>query len=57
MNGMDIVGVAKENDLVLLIDCNIKFHSQSSTVVNKASRLLGLMKWIIFEDLFLSLYK
>jgi len=60
MNGMDIVEVAEEKDLGVLIDCNLKFHSQSSAVVNKANRLLGLIKWSFLslsEDSFLSLYK
>ena len=44
MDGMDIVKVNEEKDLGVLIDCNLKFHSQCSAVVNKANRLLGLIK-------------
>ena len=44
MDGMDIVKVNEEKDLGVLIDCNLKFHSQCSTVVNKVNRLLGLVK-------------
>ena len=44
MDGMDIVKVNEEKDLGVLIDCNLKFHSQCLAVVNKANRLLGLTK-------------
>ena len=44
MDGMDIVKVNEEKDLGVLIDCNLKFYSQCSAVVNKANRLLGLIK-------------
>ena len=44
----------------VVVDCNLKFHSQCSAVVNKANRLLGLIKRTFLslsEDSFLSLYK
>ena len=42
---MDIVKVNEGKDLGVLIDCNLKFHSQCSAVVDKANnRLLGLIK-------------
>ena len=44
MNRMDIVKVNEEKDLGVVADCNSKFHSQCSGVVNKANRLLGLIK-------------
>ena len=57
---MDIVKVNEEKDLGVLIDCNLKFHSQCSTVVNKANRLLGLIKQTFSDisvDSFTCLYK
>ena len=56
MKGFDIVKVNEEKDLGLLIDYNLKFHSQCSAVVNKANKLLGLIKWTFLslsEDSFL----
>jgi len=44
VNGMDIVKVNEEKDLGVLIDCNLKFHGQCSAVINKANRLLGIIK-------------
>jgi len=47
-------------DLGVLIDHNLKFHSQCSAVVNKANRLLGLIKRTFLdlsEGSFLSSYK
>ena len=44
MDGMDIVKVNEEKDLGVLIDCNLKFHSQCSAMVNKTNGLLGLTK-------------
>ena len=60
MKGLDIVKVNEEKDLGVLIDRNLKFHSQCLEVVNKANGLLGLIKRTflgLLEDLFLSLYK
>ena len=60
MDGMDIVKVNEEKDLGVLIDCNLKFHSQCSAVVNKANRLLGLIKQTFSDisvDSFTCLYK
>ena len=57
---MDIVKVNEEKDLGVLIDCNLKFHSQCSAVVNKANRLLGLIKQTFSDisvDSFTCLYK
>ena len=60
MNGVDITKVNEEKDLGVVIDCNLKFHGQCSAVINKANRLLGLIKrtfLTLSEDMFLSLYK
>jgi len=60
MNGVDIIKVNEEKVLGLLIDCNLKFHGQCSAVINKANRILGLIKQTFLtlsEYVFLSLYK
>ena len=60
MNGVDIAKLNEEKDLGVVIDCNLKFHGQCSAVINKANRLLGLIKrtfLTLSEDVFLSLYK
>ena len=57
---MDIVKVNEEKDLWVLSDCNLKSHSQCLAVVNKANRLLGLIKQTfpnISVDSFTCLYK
>ena len=60
MDGMDIVKVNEGKDLEVLIDCNLKFHSQHSAAVNKANRLLDLIKQTflnISADSFTCLHK
>ena len=60
MEGTDIEKVREEKDLGVIIDAELKFHSQCSVVVNKANRLLGLIKKSflnITTDMFTSLYK
>ena len=50
----------RKKDLGVIIDAQLKFHSQCSVVVNKANRLLGLIKKSflnITTDMFTSLYK
>jgi len=57
MNAVDIVKVNEEKDVVVLIDCNRKFHGQCSAVINKANRLLKWTFLTLSEDVFLSLCK
>ena len=49
-----------EKDLGVIIDAEFKFHAQCSAVVNKANRLLGIIKksfLCITPEMFTSLYK
>ena len=47
MNGMDIVKINEEKDLgVVVVDCDLKFHSQCSAVVNKANIFEFIWKFI-----------
>jgi len=60
MGDIDIEKVSKEKDLGVIIDTELKFHVQCSAIVNKANRLLGLIKRTflsISDDMFMSLYK
>ena len=36
--------VFEEKDLGVIIDRDLKFHTQTAAVINKANRLLGLLK-------------
>jgi len=36
--------VSEHKDLGIIIDSNLKFHSQSAAATNKANRVLGLIK-------------
>ena len=44
MAGNVLEEVSEERDLGVVIDGNLKFHSHSAAVVNKANRLLDLIK-------------
>ena len=60
MNGVDIIKVNEEKDLGVVIDCNLKFHGQCAAMINKANRLLGLIKrrfLTLSENLFVPLCK
>ena len=60
MNRENIIKVNEEKDLGVVIDCNLKFHGQCAAVINKANRLLGLIKrtfLALSENLFVPLYK
>ena len=39
--------IFEEKDLGVIIDKNLKFHAQTTAVVNKANRLLGLIKNVL----------
>ena len=44
MNGRKLDQVYEENDLGILMNNELKFHKQTSAVVKKASRVLGIIK-------------
>jgi len=52
--------MSEERDLGVVVDRNMKFHSHSAAIVNKANRLLGQIKHCFFNllsDTFTKLYK
>ena len=46
MDGQPLQVVSEHKDLGIIIDSNLKFHSQTTAVANKANRILGLIKRI-----------
>jgi len=44
MDDQPIKVVSKHRDLGIIVDSSLKFHSQATSVTNKANRVLGLIK-------------
>ena len=44
MDGQPLQVVSKHKDLGIIVDSSLKFHSQATSAINKANRLLGLVK-------------
>ncbi len=44
MEGTKLESVTEENDLVVLIDEELKFHKHVSAAVSKANQTLGIVK-------------
>ena len=44
MDGNLLKEVSEEKDLGIIIDKKLKFHSHTALVVNKANRMLGLVR-------------
>ena len=44
MNGRKLDQVYEEKDLGIIMDNELKFHKQTSAIVKKASRILGLIE-------------
>ena len=44
MNGITLDNVKVEKVLGVLMDCDLKFHEQTSAAVKKANNILGLIK-------------
>ena len=60
MDGNLLEEVSEERDLGVIIDKDLKFHSHTALVVNKANRLLGLLKHCfvnLSSTTFINLYR
>ena len=44
MDGNFLEEVSEEKDFGIIIDKKLKFHSHTALVVNKANRMLGLVR-------------
>ena len=44
MDGQPLQVVSEHKDLGIIVDSSLKFHSQATSAINKANRLLGLIK-------------
>ena len=44
MNGQPLQVVSEHQDLGIIVDSSLKFHSQATSAINKANRVLGLIK-------------
>ena len=47
MDGQPLQVVSEHKDLGIIVDSSLKFHSQTTSAINKANRVLGLIKKII----------
>ena len=47
MDGQPLQVVSEHKDLGIIVDFSLKFHSQATSAINKANRVLGLIKKII----------
>ena len=44
MDGQPLQVVSEHKDLGIIVDSSLKFHSQATSAINKANRVLGLIK-------------
>ena len=44
MGGVDLAETTEERDLVVLVDSNLEFDKHIKAIVNKANRMMGLIR-------------
>ena len=59
MGGVDLAETTEERDLGVLVDNNLEFDKHIKTIVNKANRMMGLIRLgfsCMDEEIFMNLY-
>ena len=51
MDDQPLLVVSEHKSLGMIIDCSLKFQSQTTSIANKANRVLGLIKNCFFNTL------